>query len=576
MKMKKILACVLAVCMIAAVLTACGSSDDESGKGESNTNSSTNSGTNSGTSSGTQTSTGTEASSDMVKSVTLGMNVQVSTLDPWNGASTGTIYIQEALHDSLFHAQALGEPIKSVIGKSYEVSDDNQTITVEIYDYVHDSAGNKITASDVAWSYNTFLATGNATQFSKYLESAEADGDTTVIFHMKPGTCNETSAATSTLTGCVIYAEAAYDEDTWATNPIGCGPYVLENFTTGASVTLKANEDYWQTDKSLRPLLKSQNAEYVIFNIILEDSQLAVALENGDVDAVNYVSPDNLTFFTDGNGNALDGYYLEKVNSILAVNVSFNMNPDGGSPVADDVNLRKAIEWAIDKDALVSTIMGDTGEAIFAFGTPIYGDYNDDWAELDPGYDVETAKEYLAQSDYVANGSPTIRIGLETNDVKVKAAQMIQNYLQAIGINAEVKSWDTALFDNYKYDFSEWDLKIDNNGNRYSIAALWSNFLSSAHTSYNGVPTSFNGIPEGKLSELCGIANNIDTNSQETVDDVFEYLTENAVIYGLWMPVNYECAQDGVTGIAVQALAYPQPWAFTFASDYVGVNDGNF
>ena len=62
-------------------------------------------------------------------------------------------------------------------------ADDGKTLTVEIYDYVHDQAGNKIDAEDVAWSYNTYLATGNATQFGKYLDSAEKDLDAThVVF----------------------------------------------------------------------------------------------------------------------------------------------------------------------------------------------------------------------------------------------------------------------------------------------------------------------------------------------------------------------------------------------------------
>ncbi len=137
----------------------------------------------------------------------------------------------------------------------------------------------------------------------------------------------------------------------------------------------------------------------------------------------------------------------------------------------------------------------------------------------------------------------------------------------------EVKTADTALFDNYKYDFSEWDLKIDNNGSRQSLAAMYSTFLSHEHTSYNGVPTSFNGAPEGEMSKLCAIANNVDTNSQQTVDDVFNYYTENAIIYGLWGPINYIAAQDGITGLKVQALAYAQPWAFTYSADYKGVAD---
>lgn len=514
-----------------------------------------------------------ESAGGRAKTVTLGMNTQISTLDPFNGASTGTIYLTEALHDALFSIPALGEELEKEIGKSYEVSDDGKTLTVEIYDYVHDQAGNKITAEDVAWSYNTYLATGNATQFAKYLDNAEASDDTHVVFHLKEATCKETSAVKSVLSGCVIYNKDAYNADTYATNPVGCGPYKVTEFVTGASVTIERDPNYWQTDESLLASAKKQNAEKCIFKIILEDAQLALALETGDVDAVNYVSADNLQFFMDDDGNALDGYTIEPFNSILCVNVSFNMFPDAGSKVANDKNLRLAIEWAIDKEGIENTIMGKTASVSYGFATPLYGDYNPEWESKDNGYDPEKAKEYLAESDYVKNGSPTLVIMTESNEVKTKAAQMIQNYCKEIGINMEVKTADTALFDNYKYDFSEWDLKIDNNGNRVSLAALYSNFLSATHTSYNGIPTSFNGLAEGELSKLCDIANNVDTNSQETVDAVFDYYTENAIIYGLWGPINYVAAKDGITGLKVQYLSYAQPWAFDFAPDYKGVAD---
>lgn len=375
------------------------------------------------------------------------------------------------------------------------------------------------------------------------------------------------------MSGCVVYDKDAYSADSYATNPVGCGPYKVTEFVTGASVTIERDPNYWQTDESLLASAKKQNVEKCIFKIILEDAQLALALETGDVDAVNYVSADNLQFFMDDNGNALDGYTVQPFNSILCVNVSFNMFPDAGSKVANDKNLRLAIEWAIDKEGITNTIMGKTASVSYGFATPLYGDYNPEWEKEDNGYDIEKAKAYLAESDYVKNGSPTLVIMTESNEVKTKAAQMIQNYCKEIGINMEVKTADTALFDNYKYDFSEWDLKIDNNGNRVSLAALYSNFLSATHTSYNGVPTSFNGLPEGDLSKLCDVANNVDTNSQEAVDAVFDFYTENAILYGLWGPINYVAAKDGITGLKVQYLSYAQPWTFDFAPDYKGVAD---
>ena len=65
-----------------------------------------------------------ESAGGRAKTVTLGMNTQISTLDPFNGASTGTIYLTEALHDALYSIPALGEELENEIGKSYEVSDD--------------------------------------------------------------------------------------------------------------------------------------------------------------------------------------------------------------------------------------------------------------------------------------------------------------------------------------------------------------------------------------------------------------------------------------------------------------------
>lgn len=504
------------------------------------------------------------------RTVTVGINTTVATLDPWNGASSGIQYVQEALHDTLFIIAKMGE-MENDIGKSYEVSDDGQTVTVEIYDYVTDSAGNKITASDVAWSYETAASLGNATQVSRYMDSAEAISDTTVVFHMNPDRCKESSAAESVLTGCAIYSQAAYNPDTWPTNPIGCGPYVLDEFITGASVSFVKNENYWQKDESLRSSLKQQNVDKYIIKIILEDAQLALALESGDVDCVNSVSLDNLPFFADNDGNALPGYNVTAFDGTLALHGTFNMFPGAGSNVAEDINLRKAIIYAIDRASIVKTVMGRTAEPICGFCTPVYPDYNPAWEAMDYTYDVELAKEYLAKSDYAAKGSPSLKILVANNNSKSKAAQMIQNYLAAVGINAEVMVLDTALFDNYKMDFSQWDIKIDNVGNKFNLTTMWSTVLCSTRTQYNGVPCSFQGLPACELDDLCAAANNVDTRSQEAVDKIYEFCNENALLFGLWMPITNVAGRAGVTTFRTNYLFNLQGWACDFAPDYVGV-----
>ena len=95
---------------------------------------------------------------------------------------------------------------------------------------------------------------------------------------MKEDKCKETSAVKSVLSGCVIYDKDAYSADSYANKSVGCGPYKVTEFVTGASVTIERDPNYWQTDESLLASAKKQNVEKCIFKIILEDAQLALAL----------------------------------------------------------------------------------------------------------------------------------------------------------------------------------------------------------------------------------------------------------------------------------------------------------
>lgn len=72
---------------------------------------------------------------------------------------------------------------------------------------------------------------------------------------MKEDKCKETSAVKSVLSGCVIYDKDAYSADSYATNPVGCGPYKVTEFVTGASVTIERDPNTGRQMKAfLHPL----------------------------------------------------------------------------------------------------------------------------------------------------------------------------------------------------------------------------------------------------------------------------------------------------------------------------------
>lgn len=496
-----------------------------------------------------------------------GISTDISGLSCFDPVSSGRLLIEPMLYDTLFCQMERGGQLCPGIAKEYtmEENDDTATITIELFDYVKDWNGQPITASDVVFSYNTLLNSGNFAN-SYYMQSIEAIDDYTV--EMVITGYNKLGVVEALLTACCIVSEASYDAEKWPTDPVGTGPYKIQEFVSGATTTLVVNEDYWQTDESYIIPLKARNANTIVFKVILEDAQLALALETGDVDAINTVSTDNLKFFIDDEGNSLEGYYTQSSSSHLVVNIVFSMN--SSSNVANDLYLRQAILYGIDKSSIVNTVASNTAKEVFCYGVPISVDYNPEWETADYyNYDIEKATELLEKSDYKKNGSPTIRILYEAQDTKQRAAQMLMGYLQAIGVNCELLPCDTALFDNYKNNFGEWDIRMDNYGDRSGyLAGFWPLVFNWELFQYDGSGCDISGGHNEELQELLEIAGNTKTMSQEATNAIHEYITDNAIGYGLWCPVIYYAAQDGITDMKLWVNFNIIPNAVEFASDY--------
>ena len=167
------------------------------------------------------------------------------------------------------------------IAKSWTTNDNGYTYEVEIYDYVTDSAGNAITANDVAFSYETYKACGRSSDLTN-LESITVTGDYTLELKL---TSNAIGVFDRVASGCPIVSQAAYESsgDEMAQDPIGTAAYIVSEFEPGASLTLTEREDYWQTDE-LRSPMSQTNLDKMTFKFINDASQCAIALETNDVD----------------------------------------------------------------------------------------------------------------------------------------------------------------------------------------------------------------------------------------------------------------------------------------------------
>lgn len=318
------------------------------------------------------------------------------------------------------------------LASSWEATDDT-TYVYQIRDDVTFSDGSPMTMDDVLFSIERIMNPDTASYLLwmfDNVESVEQTGDWELTVHLK-----EPSASWkyifATTAGHVIsksYYEA--NQDTFGTAEgglVGTGPYVFDSWQSGQEIVLKRNENYWDKDQTIA-------MDTLVFKIIPEDTTRVTALQTGEVDFTANTPADLLdTLKADENLNVQD------VETMGVVFLAFNTER---APF-NDVNVRKAVASAIDLKSIHDNIVKDAGQegGCLPSSSTLFTINPDEWTSYVEGadacsYDVEKAKEYLAQSDY-ADGFDCNMI-ISEDSMRYSMALAIQEYLKELNINVEL------------------------------------------------------------------------------------------------------------------------------------------
>lgn len=322
---------------------------------------------------------------------------------------------------------------------SWEVKDD-KTYVYEIRDDVTFSDGTPMTMEDVMFSLNRHMdkdvASYLAWMFAS-VDSIEQTGDWEVTVHLNtPDAAFQYAFAT---TAGHIVKKQYYEEnkDSFGdpeTGVVGTGPYTLEDWTPGSEIDLTYNENYW--DKENEPQFKN-----VTFKIITDANAQATALANGQADYM--FDPPTEMLSTLKESELLN---LSEVEGWTVLYMAMNCQ---NGPFAD-VNVRKAVAYALDKDSLYSGVLKDNGTYAkngVPFSSALYGEEAESWKKyeenaLDERNDLDKAKEYLAKSDYPDGFECSLYINQDS--IYNSIAIYVQEALSELGItvNIEQKSGD--------------------------------------------------------------------------------------------------------------------------------------
>ena len=448
--------------------------------------------------------------------ITVAYNGLLTSLYPYQSQAPQFVSFQYSVLETLFRrSKDNALELEPQIGESYtQIDEEGYSWEVKIKDYVHDSEGNEIKASDVIFSMRELEKSGFGVFYGyNQIESLEAVDDYTIHVTLDN---NEDQLIEQFLMICPIISQKAFEQssDEMATTLIATGPYKVKEFISGSSLTLELNENYWEPDESKRCWMSQTNVE-VIKNIYIgENSQLEVALETGEVDFVDTIAASSLNLF-EGN----EDYTIVEVpaTSVFTMIIS----GDANGPTSD-LRVRQAIAHAIDQQGLIDAIYN--GHATKTnFEMIALDDYQEAWAdEVYYEYDPEKAAAKLAEAGY---GPGELKLNFITSGSGVPVAELCEIYLEEAGFDITVNQLEAAMFQSTLLKPTEFDLGMTYVGMLSNAVSFGARFDARKN---NGM--SLEGYQDPELQSLVEAATRRG-HTEEELDTLHRYMNDNVIDY---------------------------------------------
>lgn len=394
----------------------------------------------------------------------IAVDADVDTLHATNYSTGVEQHILNQIYDTLMYYNPDGKhDPEPRVAESYEISEDGKDYTFHLADGVKFQDGADVTADDVVFSLELFKDSEYQGSQISMLTSVEATDDKTVVCHL------DTPYAPFLQGVCTPYiCEKAYydkDQDAFATNPVGTGPYKFVSRSTGSNIVLEANEDYFRGAPEIKNLT---------FEVIPDTATKAIALQTGEV---NFAEIDSSVLTQLQANNQIK--IAEVENSGFAY-VSMNLEKE---PFNNE-KVRQAINYAIDRDNLVSVCYEGEAEVNSNICSKARYGYSDDQPQYT--YDPEKAKELLKEA------------GMETpydlGEILVaekysNLATVIQNDLKAVGLETtiSVKEFNSYINDLTSGNYGITALNMTLDGDTQSLEmAFTSDYIGTANNArYN-------------------------------------------------------------------------------------------
>ena len=348
------------------------------------------------------------------------------TLDP----ATSTIYTGAQVYDNIFSKLVDIDENNEYVGilATKWTQNDDTTWTFDLVDNATFHNGEKFTSADVKYTFERILDPATASSYAPLYDaiaSIETPSPTQAVFKLSgpfgPFLSNLAN------NGEIVNQKAIESADP-ARNPVGTGPFQFVEWVQGDHVTLKKNPTYFRTGK---PYL-----DEITFRFLLVDQSRVEALRSGELDWVDAIPLQQLpNLKADPEFN-----YVTSPTAGIPDYIAMNVT----RPPFDNLKLRQAVAWAIDRKAIRDVAYfgaGEVGSEEVPSGSPWFGG-SDPYKD---GPDIDKAKALMAEAG-LADGITVNYLGLPQYPELLKTGEVMRDQLKNIGITMEIEPVDVSIW----------------------------------------------------------------------------------------------------------------------------------
>ena len=364
--------------------------------------------------------------------VTIGHGSKPDIINPILTNDTISVNLLDLIFSSLIKFDEFQRPIPDA-ARSWEISDDGLTWTFFLREDITFHDGKPLTSNDVEFTYKSIVDPKNKSlraQRYDIVKDFQTDGDYIFKVILKQPLVAFLPRLSRAIAPKHLMENIDVSNNPYNRKPIGSGPFKLADWTENDVIVLEANSNYFRKD---RPIL-----DKLIFKFYDNREDALEAMTKGRIDiAFNSAASDLLVMKESGAFRI----YPTPIHAVHAL--IFNLD----YPVFKDIKVRKAFDYAIDKETMADNLLKNHG----AICTGPFA--MDSWAYnhnvMSIPYNIEKAKDLLKQAGWQDNDGDgildkngqkfemLIRI-LNTSDILERMANAISSYLMQVGIKVDV------------------------------------------------------------------------------------------------------------------------------------------